>query len=53
MCLFFSDKCGTVEPRLSAPANKACPPKRLLTYSPMRDFVVNSMLAIRQLHYMV
>ena len=39
----------TVEHYYSAPANKACPLIRDLTYSPLRGFVVFSMLAMRQL----
>ena len=40
----------TVEHRKSAPANKACPSIRHITYCLMWEFIVISILAIRQLH---
>ena len=43
--ILMSIQSRTVE-HLSAPANKACPPIKHLTYSPLRYFVVISMSVI-------
>ena len=42
---------STVEIRKSAPANKACPPKGHTIFCFMKDFVIISILSIKQLHF--